>query len=96
MDCIDPINKTGYVFLMSSLWCIRPWLWPAVPFVCLDGSRQRELKREGEHGIMVRNIVLYCGVVCLKEEGKKAAELLQPQFSNHLPLYWRGLRRAIV
>lgn len=35
MDCIDHINKTGYVFLMSSLWCIRLRL--DYGSVCLSG-----------------------------------------------------------
>lgn len=35
MDCIDHINKTGYVFLMSSPWCIR--LGPGWGSICLSG-----------------------------------------------------------
>lgn len=38
MDCIDHINKTGYVFLMSSLRCIR--LRWAEGDVCLSGRQQ--------------------------------------------------------
>lgn len=41
MDCIDHINKTRYVFLMSSLWCIRLGLWFHLFVRMPAGSKQK-------------------------------------------------------